>query len=118
MNIGVTDLAHTKKIQFFGVLITQTKSTSTFVTLIDFFALVHKNAIFKKTKNNVYLGYISKCCQNQTRIQFGRPNIIQFGRPNRIQLTVQTRIQFGRPNWIQLDVQTKIQFGQSQKTLL
>ena len=34
--------------------------------------------------------YISKCCQNQTRIQFGRPN--------RIQLTVQTRIQFGRPN--------------------
>ena len=55
VNIGVTDLAHTKKIQFFGVLITQTKSTSTFVTLIDFFALVHKNAIFKKTKNNVYL---------------------------------------------------------------
>ena len=55
VNIGVTDLAHTKKIHFFGVLITQTKSTSTFVTLIDFFALVHKNAIFKKTKKQCVL---------------------------------------------------------------
>ena len=55
VNIGVTDLAHTKKIQVFGVLITQTKSTSTFVTLIDFFALVHKNAIFKKNKKQFVL---------------------------------------------------------------